>query len=140
MTPTERPSKRVRTDAQLAKKRTADREKHQMNRAESKTRLENIERDVAFLRESISDILSRLPPLPPPQAQPQAQPQVLPQPQPEPEPQPQQPETITPSMPSNPPASAVSKSLDDQGPAVSDALCGIRRLCVVTAEGSKLGC
>lgn len=56
----ERPAKRARTDAQLAQKRQADRLKHKVNRAESKTRLENIEKDVSFLRETIGDLLSQL--------------------------------------------------------------------------------
>ena len=55
-----RPAKRARTDAQMAQKRKADRLKHRVNRAESKTRLENIERDVSFLRSSVGDLLSQL--------------------------------------------------------------------------------
>ncbi|KAJ6441538.1 bZIP transcription factor [Purpureocillium lavendulum] len=54
------PAKRARTDAQMAQKRKADRLKHRVNRAESKTRLENIERDVAFLSSSVGDLLSQL--------------------------------------------------------------------------------
>lgn len=56
----ERPAKRARTDAQLAQKRQADRLKHKSNRAESKTRLENIEKDVSFLRDTISELLGQI--------------------------------------------------------------------------------
>ncbi|KAK2616189.1 hypothetical protein QQS21_000821 [Conoideocrella luteorostrata] len=62
----DRPAKRARTDAQLAQKRQTDRVKHKLNRAESKTRLENIEKDVSFLRDSIGDLLSQLRHLQPP--------------------------------------------------------------------------
>ncbi|TWU70913.1 hypothetical protein ED733_000319 [Metarhizium rileyi] len=46
------PEKRARTAAQLAQKRQADKIKHRANRAENKTRLENIERDISFLRDT----------------------------------------------------------------------------------------
>lgn len=53
-------AKRRRTDAQLAQKRQADRVKHRSNRAESKMRLESIERDVSFLRDTISELLVQI--------------------------------------------------------------------------------
>ncbi|KAH0592391.1 hypothetical protein MHUMG1_09892 [Metarhizium humberi] len=53
-------AKRRRTDAQLAQKRQADRVKHRSNRAESKVRLESIERDVSFLRDTISELLVQI--------------------------------------------------------------------------------
>jgi SOS-response transcriptional repressor LexA len=55
-----RPAKRIRTDAQLAHKRQTDKLKHKLNRAESKARLENIERDVSFLRETMRDALDEI--------------------------------------------------------------------------------
>lgn len=57
-------AKRCRTDAQLAQKRQADKVKHRSNRAESKTRLESIERDVSFLRDTISELLVQMRPQP----------------------------------------------------------------------------
>ncbi|KID93482.1 bZIP transcription factor, partial [Metarhizium majus ARSEF 297] len=57
-------AKRCRTDAQLAQKRQADKVKHRSNRAESKTRLESIERDVSFLRDTISELLVQMRPRP----------------------------------------------------------------------------
>lgn len=56
----DRPSKRARTDAQLEQKRMVDRVKQKANRAESKTRLENIEKDVTFLRETIGNLVQQL--------------------------------------------------------------------------------
>ena len=44
----------------MAQKRKVDRIKHKSNRAESKRRLEHIEMDVAFLRDSITDLLSEM--------------------------------------------------------------------------------
>ncbi|TQW00935.1 bZIP transcription factor [Cordyceps javanica] len=52
--------KRTLTEAQLGNKRRIDKLKHRENRAESKTRLENIERDVSFLRHTIGDVLEHL--------------------------------------------------------------------------------
>lgn len=60
----ERPAKRARTDAQLEQKRKVDRLKQKSNRAESKTRLENIEKDVMFLRETMSSLMQQLNGLP----------------------------------------------------------------------------
>lgn len=56
----ERPAKRARTDAQLEQKRKVDRLKQKSNRAESKTRLENIEKDVTFLRETMGSLMQQL--------------------------------------------------------------------------------
>ena len=61
----DRPNKRARTDAQLEQKRMVDRVKQKANRAESKTRLENIEKDVIFLRETIGNLVQQLNVLPP---------------------------------------------------------------------------
>lgn len=65
--------RRTLTDEQLGKKRRIDKLKHRENRAENKTRLENIERDVSFLRDTIGDLLLQLRQLnhnPAPQQQP----------------------------------------------------------------------
>lgn len=52
--------RRTLTEEQLGKKRRIDKLKHRENRAENKTRLENIERDVSFLRDTIGDLLLQL--------------------------------------------------------------------------------
>ena len=61
MAPSKPPTKRVRTDAQLERKRQADKLKHQLNRAESKTRLESIEKDVSFIRDTLCGLLGQVP-------------------------------------------------------------------------------
>lgn len=53
-------AKSTRTVAQMADKRKVDRAKKKTNRAESKARLENIERSVVFLKERVEDFLSQL--------------------------------------------------------------------------------
>ncbi len=52
--------RRTLTEEQLGKKRRIDKLKHRENRAENKTRLENIERDVSFLRDTIGDLMMQL--------------------------------------------------------------------------------
>ncbi|PMB63313.1 hypothetical protein BM221_010863 [Beauveria bassiana] len=52
--------KRTLTKAQLGNKRRIDKLKHRENRAENKTRLENIERDISFLRHTIDDLVVHL--------------------------------------------------------------------------------
>ncbi|KAM3431392.1 hypothetical protein NHJ13734_007311 [Beauveria thailandica] len=52
--------KRTLTEEQLDKKRSIDKIKHRENRAENKTRLEAIERDVSFLRHNIGDLVLQL--------------------------------------------------------------------------------
>jgi transcription elongation GreA/GreB family factor len=45
--------RRVRTDAQMAQKRLGDRQKQKTKRAESKMRMERIEKDIAYLRQRL---------------------------------------------------------------------------------------
>ncbi|PMB63316.1 hypothetical protein BM221_007264 [Beauveria bassiana] len=52
--------KRILTEEQLGNKRLIDKLKHRENRAENKTRLENIERDISFLRYAIDDLVVHL--------------------------------------------------------------------------------
>ncbi|KAM3504974.1 hypothetical protein MY11210_008155 [Beauveria gryllotalpidicola] len=52
--------KRTLTEEQLGKKRSIDKIKHRENRAENKTRLEAIERDVSFLRHTMGDLIVQL--------------------------------------------------------------------------------
>lgn len=52
--------KRTLTEEQLDKKRSIDKIKHRENRAENKTRLEAIERDVSFLRHTMGDLVVQL--------------------------------------------------------------------------------
>ncbi|KAF1732352.1 hypothetical protein CRV24_008545 [Beauveria bassiana] len=49
--------KRTLTDEQLSNKRRIDKLKHRENRAENKTRLENIERGISLLRHTIDDLV-----------------------------------------------------------------------------------
>lgn len=53
-------SRRILTEEQLIKRRRTDKLKHRENRAENKTRLENIERDVSFLRNNIGELMLQL--------------------------------------------------------------------------------
>lgn len=54
------PAKRPRTDEQLDRKRQSDREKHKANRAETKTQLGNIERNVEHVRSQFDLLLSKI--------------------------------------------------------------------------------
>ena len=54
------PSKRGLSETQMARKRQLDRAKKRVNRAEHKTRLEAIERDVAYLCETIGELTRHL--------------------------------------------------------------------------------
>ncbi|EGX96176.1 hypothetical protein CCM_00831 [Cordyceps militaris CM01] len=53
-------TRRTLTEEQLGNKRRIDKLKHRENRAENKTRLENIERDVSFLRDTMGDMMLHL--------------------------------------------------------------------------------
>ena len=50
------PKRRILTDEQRDKKREVDKAKQRTNRAETKARLETIERDVALLRETVGEL------------------------------------------------------------------------------------
>lgn len=54
------PKQRVRSEAQLDRKRIADRKKHRENRHETKNRLERIEADVAAIKKSLEGLTFQL--------------------------------------------------------------------------------
>lgn len=53
-----RTAPRTWTDTQLAHKRRQDRSAQRRNRAETKTRLENIENNISFLRGNMEELLA----------------------------------------------------------------------------------